>query len=231
METLDHTQGEVLKQMRAGTGLTQSEVAEQLGISERRYGSYERDERCMTWEQMQQAKKVLGSLQSGVAVSSKDCNISDTYLAQYPSDDNSEIVLDKRITGRSSVPDRGKAHNVNTRWMGPWLDCEMVLAEDCKRIDGPARYVVRWSQGEDKVVVEAWRHSGREVAVRFHAPERTVIFEEVGRDGDGVTFEREGGSQIEVEILGKVFYPSNSTQLMTQGMADTASRIVNGQGD
>jgi len=105
-----------------------------------------------------------------------------------------------------------------------------VLAEPVSQIDGPGRYVVRWANGRDKVVIEAWRHSENQICVRFHAPERRVIFEELGRENGATVFCREDGSEIRVEVIGSVVFPDASAQMMTEGMADTAARIVNGGG-
>jgi hypothetical protein len=57
-----------------------------------------------------------------------------------------------------------------------------------------------------------------------------VLFEEVGRENGATIFLREDGSEISIEVLGCVVFPDSTTQMMTEGMADTAARIVNGGG-
>jgi len=109
-----------------------------------------------------------------------------------------------------------------------WMHSDLVLARSVDQIDGPGRYVIRWADGDDKTVVEAWRHSNEEICVRFHAPERQVIMTEVESENGVTVFQKEDGSKIDVEVLGMVVFPDDATQIMTEGMADTASRIING---
>jgi len=55
-----------------------------------------------------------------------------------------------------------------------------------------------------------------------------VIMKEVESENGVTVFQKEDGSKIDVEVLGVVVFPDDSTQIMTEGMADTASRIING---
>jgi transcriptional regulator with XRE-family HTH domain len=229
MSVSEMTQGEEIRKLRDKAGLTQKQAAERLDMNERTYGSYERDERDVSYKQMKKIRRELGGRVERVKPSTYD-----THVKQYPVADSDKsptsVYVDAEIIPMDSMPDKGTAHYVNSRWMGPWMSASMVLAEPVSQIDGPGRYVVRWANGRDKVVIEAWRHSENQICVRFHAPERRVIFEELGRENGATVFCREDGSEIRVEVLGAVVFPDSSTQMMTEGMADTASRIVNGGG-
>jgi transcriptional regulator with XRE-family HTH domain len=229
MSVSEMTQGEEIRKLRDKAGLTQKQAAERLDMNERTYGSYERDERDISYKQMKKIRRVLGGRVENVKPSTYD-----THVKQYPVADSDKsptnIYVDAELIPLDQMPDKGTAHYVNSRWMGPWMDSDLVLAREVDQIDGPGRYVVRWAGGSDKVVVEAWRHSESKICVRFHAPERRVLFEEVGRENGATIFRREDGSEISVEVLGIVVFPDSTTQMMTEGMADTASRIVNGGG-
>jgi transcriptional regulator with XRE-family HTH domain len=229
MDVSEVTQGEEIRKLRDKAGLTQKQAAERLDMNERTYGSYERDERDISYRQMKKIRRVLGGRVENVKPPTYY-----THVKQYPVADSdkspAKIYVDAELIPLDRMPDKGTAHYVNSRWMEPWMSASMVLAEPVSQIDGPGRYVVRWADGDDKVVVEAWRHSENKICVRFHAPERRVLFEEVGRENGATVFRREDGSEIRVEVLGCVVFPDASTQMMTEGMADTASRIVNGGG-
>lgn len=223
----DVSQGEEIRQMREAAGLTQEQAAEKLDMNTRTYGAYEREERDISYKQMKKIRRVLGE-----RVEKVNSHSYDTHVKQYPvaNGDKSptRVYVDTEIIPLDHMPDKGTAHYVNSRWMGPWMSASMVLAEPVSKIDGPGRYVVRWAGGSDKVVIEAWRYSENKVCVRFHAPERRVLFEEVGHEDGAWVFCREDDSKIKVEVLGAVVFPDNNTQMMTEGMADTAARIVNG---
>ncbi|MCS3667397.1 transcriptional regulator with XRE-family HTH domain [Salinibacter ruber] len=229
MSVSEMTQGEEIRKLRDKAGLTQKQAAERLDMNERTYGSYERDERDISYKQMKKIRRELGGRVENVKPSTYD-----THVKRYPVADSGKsptsVYVDAEIIPMDSMPDKGTAHYVNSRWMGPWMDSDLVLAREVDRIDGPGRYVVRWAEGSDKVVVEAWRHSESKICVRFHAPERRVLFEEVGFENGATIFRREDGSEISVDVLGIVVFPDSSTQMMTEGMADTAARIVNGGG-
>jgi DNA-binding XRE family transcriptional regulator len=228
MPNSEVSQGEEIRQMREAAGLTQEQAAERLDMNPRTYGAYEREERDVSYKQMKKIRRELGG-----RVEKVNSPTYDTHVKQYPVADSgksSTVYIDSQIIPVDRMPDKGTAHYVNSRWMGPWMDSDLVLAREVDQIDGPGRYVVRWAGGSDKVVVEAWRHSESKICVRFHAPERRVLFEEVGRENGATIFRREDGSEISVEVLGIVVFPDSTTQMMTEGMADTASRIVNGGG-
>jgi transcriptional regulator with XRE-family HTH domain len=227
MVVSEMTQGEEIRKLRDKAGLTQKQAAERLDMNERTYGSYERDERDISYKQMKKIRRVLGGRVESVNPPAYNQNVK-----KYPVADSSStnVYIDSEIIPVDRMPDKGTAHYVNSRWMGPWMDSDLVLAREVNQIDGPGRYVVRWANGQDKVVIEAWRHSEDQICVRFHAPERHVLFEEVGRENGATIFRREDGSEIRVEVLGAVVFPDASAQMMTEGMADTASRIVNGGG-
>jgi len=222
------SQGEEIRQMREAADLTQEQAAERLDMNPRTYGAYEREERDVSYKQMKKIRRELGG-----RVEKVNAPTYDTHVKQYPVADSgksSTVYVDSQIIPVDRMPDKGTAHYVNSRWMGPWMSASMVLAEPVSQIDGPGRYVVRWAGGSDKIVIEAWRHSENKICVRFHAPERRILFEEVGRENGATIFRREDGSEIRVEVLGAVVFPDSSTQIMTEGMADTASRIINGGG-
>jgi transcriptional regulator with XRE-family HTH domain len=225
------TQGEEIRKLRDRAGLTQKQAAERLDMNERTYGSYERDERDISYKQMKRIRRELGGRVEKVNSPSYD-----THVKQYPvadSGESSTVYIDSQIIpidGNMPDPHEATAHHVNTRFMGPWMDSNLVLAREVEQVDGPGRYVIRWANGNEKTVIEAWRHSNDEICFRFHAPQRQVVMREVEYE-DGVTvLEKEDGSKIDVELLGVVVFPDDSTQMMTEGMADTASRIINGGG-
>jgi len=228
MPNSEVSQGEEIRQMREAADLTQEQAAERLDMNPRTYGAYEREERDVSYKQMKKIRRELGG-----RVEKVNAPKYDTHVKQYPVADSgksSTVYVDSQIIPVDRMPDKGTAHYVNSRWMGPWMSASMVLAEPVSQIDGPGRYVVRWAGGSDKIVIEAWRHSESKVCVRFHAPERRVLFEEVGRENGATVFCREDGSEVRVEVLGAVVFPDASAQMMTEGMADTAARIGNGGG-
>jgi len=229
MVVSEMTQGEEIRKLRDRAGLTQKQAAERLDMNERTYGSYERDERDISYKKIKKIRRELGGRAERVKPSTYD-----THVKQYPiadSGESSTVYIDSQIMPVDRMPDKGTAHYVNSRWMGPWMDSDLVLAREVDQIDGPGRYVIRWANGQDKVVIEAWRHSENQICVRFHAPERRVLFEEVGRENGATVFRREDEGEVVVEVLGVVVFPDASAQMMTEGMADTASRIINGGGE
>jgi transcriptional regulator with XRE-family HTH domain len=223
------SQGEEIRQMREAADLTQEQAAEKLDMNPRTYGAYEREERDVSYKQMKKIRRELGGRVEKVNAPSYD-----THVKQYPVADSgksSTVYIDSQIIpvdGNMPDPHEATAHHVNTRFMGPWMDSDLVLAREVEQIDGPGRYVIRWADGEDKTVVEAWRHSNEEICVRFHAPERQAIMKEVGLENGVTVFQKKDGSKIDVEVLGVVVFPDDNTQIMTEGMADTAARIING---
>jgi len=222
-----------IHEMRKAAGLTQEEAANKLNINRHTFGAYERGERTPDYKTMDKIRRVLGGQRKVASVSQND-NITSRHIKKYPvaegSDDTPTVTIDDRVIDvKGGMPQNAKAHRVNDRWMGPWLDVDLVLVEPKSYIDGPGRYCVRWADGEDKVVLEAWRHSNDQIAIRTHAPETTSILTEVEREGDIVRFARPGGSELHVEVIGLVVYPSDSVRLMTKGMADTAARILEGR--
>jgi len=223
-----------VRRLRERADLTQEEAAGETGIPLRTFQGYDRGETEPPTDRMDHIRRVLGGAEKKVASVSQNDHIESSHIKKYPvagTGDTPTVTIDDRVIDvRGGMPQNAKAHRVNDRWMGPWLDVDLVLVEPKAFIDGPGRYCVRWADGEDKVVLEAWRHSNDEVAIRTHAPENTSILTEVERNADNVLFARPDGSELHVEVIGLVVYPSDSVRLMTKGMADTAARIIKGGG-
>lgn len=219
-----------IRDLRKQRGLTQKEAAEKLDMNPRTFGAYERGERTPDYKTMDKIRRTLGSKE----LDTLGDDARSTHIKKYQvadSDKPSTVYIDDMlIQVGEQMPDTSEAmaHHVNTRWMGPWLDASLVLARDVEKIDGPGRYIIRWAEGNDKVVMECWRHSDTHIAVRTHAPEKTVLFEEVGME-DGLThLIREDGHELHIEVLGRVVYPSDNVRQMTQGMADTVPPHLRG---
>jgi len=231
MASAQVSQGKEIRALRDRAGLTQEEAAEKLDMKTRTYGAYEREERDVSYKQMQKIRRVLGARVETSVTRSYGKNVK-----QYPvadSGESSTVLIDTQIInveGRMPEPDQAEVHRVNTRWMGPWMSADMALVQSKSRIDGPGRYVVRWADGEDKVVLEAWRYGESKVCVRTHAPENKTVFEEVEQNVGLTVFRRDDGTELNIEVIGKVVFPDDDVQLMTEGMADTAARIVNNGG-
>jgi len=224
-----------VRQLRKDAGLTQEEAAQECSIPLRTFADYDRGETEPPADRMDHIRRVLGGEEKAVASVSQNHNLGGPHIKEYPvadSDDTPTVTIDERVIDvRGGMPQNAEAHRVNDRWMGPWMEADLALIEPKDFIDGPGRYCVRWASGNDKVILEAWRHSNSEVAIRTHAPENTAILEEVERNGDSVLFARPDGSELHVEVIGLVVYPSDSVRLMTKGMADTAARILEGGGN
>jgi len=220
------------RKLRQDADLTQKEAANACDIPLRTFQAYDRGDREPPASKMDHIRSVLGTEKGQVASVSQNDNIGGRHIRQYPvadSDDSPTVTIDERIIDLDGdMPESAQAHRVNSRWMGPWMDAELALVQPKDYIDGPGRYCVRWASGDDKVILEAWRHSNDEVAIRTHAPENTSILTEVERDGNNVLFARPDGSELHVEVIGLVVYPSDSVQMMTKAMADTAARILRG---
>jgi len=222
-----------MRRLRENAGLTQKQAAEKLDMNPRTYGAYEREERDVSYKQMQKIKRVMGGKVETSISRSYDGSVKQ-YEVAGDGGESSTVYIDSQIipvNGTMPEPHEATAHHVNTRFMGPWMDSDLVLAREVEQIDGPGRYVIRWADGEDKTVVEAWRHSNDQICVRFHAPERRVVMTEVRVENGVTVFRKQDGSEIDVEVLGVVVFPDDATQMMTEGMADTASRIINGGGE
>jgi len=223
-----------VRQLRKDAGLTQEQAAQECDIPLRTFADYDRGETVPPSDRMQHIRRVLGGEEREVASVSQNDNLSERHVKQYPvaeSDDTPTVTIDERVIDvRGGMPKNAEAHRVNDRWMGPWMEADLALIEPKAFIDGPGRYCVRWADGKDKVVLEAWRHSNDQIAIRTHAPENTSILTEVERDGHNVLLARPDGSELHVEVIGLVVYPSDSVRLMTKGVADTAARIMEGGG-
>jgi len=233
MESASPSQSDEMRALRDRAGLTQEEASEKLDMKTRTYGAYERGERSISYEQMRKVRRVLGGQIEPVP---NTRHIGD--VLQYPvandGGESSTVFIDPNIINvEGSMPDpsEAKAYRVNSRWMGPWMSSDMALVREKRRIDGPGRYVVEWSQGSDKIVIEAWRYGEEKVCVRTHAPRKETIFEEVEHHDNYTLFRREDGTEIRGRVIGQVVFPSDDVQLMTEGMADTAARIVNGSSE
>jgi transcriptional regulator with XRE-family HTH domain len=75
MSVSEVTQGEEIRKLRDKAGLTQKQAAERLDMNERTYGSYERDERDISYKQMQKIRRVLGGRVDTSVTRSYDKNV------------------------------------------------------------------------------------------------------------------------------------------------------------
>ena len=129
MAVPETTQGEEIRKLRDRAGLTQKQAADRLDMNERTYGSYERDERDISYKQMKRIRRELGGRVEKVNSPSYD-----THVKQYPvadSGESSTVYIDSQIIpidGNMPDPHEATAHHVNTRFMGPWMDSNLVLA-------------------------------------------------------------------------------------------------------
>jgi transcriptional regulator with XRE-family HTH domain len=219
-----------VSKLREEAGMTQQQAAEATGIPLSTFQNYDQGRTEPPADRMRLIRRVLGGGEKSLASASQNGNTK--YISKYPvvdSDDSPTVTVDERIANADGgMPEDAEAHHINNRWMGPWMSADLVIVQPKSYIDGPGRYCVRWAGGEDKIVLEAWRHSNDQIAIRTHAPEQTSTLTEVEREGDSVLFARPDGSDLHIKVIGIVVYPSDSVRLMTQGMADTASRILGG---
>jgi transcriptional regulator with XRE-family HTH domain len=75
MVVSEMTQGEEIRKLRDKAGLTQKQAADRLDMNERTYGSYERDERDVSYKQMKRIRRELGGRVERVKPSTYDKNV------------------------------------------------------------------------------------------------------------------------------------------------------------
>lgn len=234
MGTEKSKQGEVLKRLRERAGLTQAEAAEELGLNERTYGSYERGERNISYNQMQEAKHVLGG---GTHAAEDNCATPDhEAVKQYPvaeavgEDVPDTIYVDTRILTvdqKMPGPEDATAHLVSGRRMGMWMRSEQyVIAQDCDEIQTAGRYVVRWAESETKTIIEAERQGNQAVLVRMYAPRRERTLSRRKTEGSTTLYQGEDGSDVTIETLGKVILPSDKGRQLMHLVTDQLNRVA-----
>lgn len=237
MGTESPTQREVLKRLRDQAGLTQGEAAEALNMNKRTYGAYEREERDISFNKMQRARRVLGEEKyTTQAMESSSTAARSNAVKEYPVADDQDgapattiyvdtriLAIDKNIPG----PEEATAHLVNGRMMGIWMQRQQyVIARDCKEIGAAGRYVVRWAGGEEKIVVEGERRGNRSVLIRTHAPQQERMLSQGQRENGETTYQDENGSDVTIETIGKVVLPSDKPRQLVETVSDQLSRMV-----
>lgn len=223
-----------VRRLRKQAGLTQEEAAAECDVPLRTFADYDRGETDPPSDRMDHIRRVLGNEAS---LNENLPDESDEPLIRYSvasddSEDDPEIVVDPRIlTLDRSLPDPNEAtaHYVSGRKMGPWMrDRQYVLAEDCSEVESTGRYVVRWGEGERKVVIEAHRHGNNTIRVRNYAPRTIHTLRESSRSGDVVVYEREDGTQITIEVLGRILLPQERGKRLMEEVTNRLSKVMSG---
>lgn len=91
-----------------------------------------------------------------------------------------------------------------------------------------SRQVVRWGEGERKVVIEAHRHGNNTIRVRNYAPRTIHTLRESSRSGDVVVYEREDGTQITIEVLGRILLPQERGKRLMEEVTNRLSKVMSG---
>lgn len=231
------SQSDELKKLRNAAGLTQDEAADEVGIPVRTYQAYERGERTPLYDKMDRIRTRLRNLPGSLASSSGNKDVQ-KHVREYDvegSTDEPTLTVDERIMQVSEVPasSEATAHRVNGTHMGAWMpDRAYCIALNCSKVSCGGRYVVRWSEGEEKSVIWMDRHSDDQVQIRSYSPRATEIVTEVGRDGDVVEYRRQNGNVLTVQVLGRVVVPTARGQQMTEEVSDHLQKVfdMNGGG-
>ena len=220
-----------VRRLRRQSGLNQKEAADELDMPVRTFRAYDRGEREPPASKMDHIRSVLGQDERPVDKDTYNTHTNGSLVKQYPTSDSGTptVTIDTRLIDTDGdVPDRSEAtaHYVQTYMMGVWMKDGWVLARNTSQIEGAGRFVVLWAGGKEKQVIEAMRYDDESVMVTYHHEGRKERFWQVESDGRATIFEREDGSQITVEVLGRVIMPRAHGQQQSEKIQRSVQRAL-----